>query len=173
MDESELIVIGRIVKAHGLRGEVVVRPSSPGSDVLFHVSPVILETGGRNESREILRGREQGQAVVLALEGVTDRNAAEALVGSQLLLKKRDLPPPSDDEVYIDSLMGLIVVSPTGELLGKVVGFEDGGMQSWLVVERKGREVLVPFTEPLIKIELEAARIILDAPDGLLDPDGT
>jgi ribosomal 30S subunit maturation factor RimM len=63
------------------------------------------------------------------------------------------------------------VVSPAGEKLGQVVDFEDGGMQAWLVVETAKGRSLVPFTEPLMRVDEESERIVLDAPEGLLDPE--
>ena len=169
--DSAVVIVGRIVRAHGLRGELVVAPATLGSDVLFVVDSVLLEQGGTRARREIVHTREQGKSIVLTLDGVPDRTAAEKLIGAQLLVERDELPEPDEGEFYVEDLIGLEVVSPTGERLGKVVAFEDGGMQSWLVVETATGLPLVPFSEPLIRVDEDAGLIVLDAPEGLLDPD--
>jgi 16S rRNA processing protein RimM len=167
MDESEVIV-GRVVRAHGLRGELVVQTTTPGSDVLFHVDAVVVDHRGTRVRRKLRKTREQGRATVISIESCDDRNASEAMVGAQLLLRRSELPPPSEGEVYVSSLIGLPVVDPQGNVLGVVADFEDGGMQSWLVLEANQIRWLVPFTEPMVQVE--PGRVVLDAPEGLLDP---
>ena len=169
--DSSAVAVGRIVRAHGLRGEVVVQPASTGSDVLFLVESVLVDHGGKRNRVPIVNTRMQGKAQVLLLEGVKDRTAAEKLVGAQLWLEYDELPAPEEGEYYVDDLIGLEVFSPAGERLGEVVDFEDGGPQSWLVVETAKGRALVPFTEPMVKVDEESERVILDAPEGLLDPE--
>lgn len=160
-------LVGRVVKAHGLRGGLVARPASDGSDVLLGVEDVTLALAGRSARLHVATARWLGKQVLLDLEGVGDRNAAEGWVGAEVLVD--ELPPPSDGEYYVAALQGLPVVTPAGQPVGKVVDLEAGGPQDWLVVERDGRRHLVPFAEPLVRIEEDPARVVLDAPEGLFD----
>lgn len=166
------IAVGRIVRAHGLRGQLVIQPASPGSDVLLHVRSVVAEQAGKREPLTLRDARQQGKLLLVAFEGYSDRTAAESLVGSDLFLRADALPPPAEGEFYVTSLIGLEVVSPTGTLLGKVVEIESAGTQNWLVVEAPTGRHLVPFAEPLVRIDLPSKRVIIDAPEGLLDGKG-
>jgi 16S rRNA processing protein RimM len=169
--KGALEVVGKIVKPHGIKGALIARPSADGSDVLLHVATVTLEHHGRREPRQVRTAQWQGKQILLALDGVPDRTAAEALVGASLLISADELPEPDEGEYYRTDLIGLDVVRPNGEKVGRVVELETSPMQEWLVVDVGGRTVLVPFTEPLIEVDLEGKRIVVDAPEGLFDPE--
>lgn len=167
--ESDRVLLGRIVRAHGLRGEVVVRPATPGSDVLLDLEELELEQDGRARPIRVIRARVQKDTIVLNLEDVVDRTAAEKLAGATLHVQRADLPPPEEGEFYVDDLIGLPLVDPAGRRLGTVTGFIEGGTQSWFEVDVNGETKLVPFTEPLVQIDLDAGHIVVDAPEGLLE----
>lgn len=164
--------VGRVVKAHGLKGAVIVVPATAGSDVLLDVDSVTLEQAGRRDRRRILDGSADGRGLRLQLEGVATRDAAEALVGATLWLTADELPAPAEGELYFAEIAGFPAVSPQGEPLGTVVDLESAPGQEWLVVERDGRRHLVPFVERLVTIEKDARRVVVDAPEGLFDLDG-
>lgn len=166
----EAIEVGRVVRAHGVRGGLLVRPASEGSDVLLLVPAVELDHAGRRERRKVTSARPQGKGILLQLEGVTDRNGAEALAGAGLWLREDELPPPEEGEYYVADLMGLSVVTPSGEPRGRVVDLESSPAQDWLVVERDGARLLIPFTEGLVEVEFEAGRVVVDGPEDLFDP---
>lgn len=163
------VEIGTIVRAHGLRGEVVVRPAAAGADSLLRVSRVSLDSGGQRRAVEIRRARLQGKGVALTLAGVEDRTAAEALAGARLFVDAAELPPPEEGEYYEEELIGLAVVAPDGRPLGKVTELESAGAQTWFVVETPTGSSLVPFTEPLVRVDLPGRRLVVDAPEGLLE----
>ncbi len=166
---GDLVSIGRIVKAHGIRGGLIARPASDGSDVLLSMKALSLGSAG---SRRVLKAQWQGKAVLLQLDGVSDRNAAEALVGTELLVDKAALPPPDEGEFYEADLVGLSMVDAVnGRSYGRVISLESGPVLSWLVVECDGRDVLVPFTEGLVAVEMAAGRILVRPPEGLFDGD--
>jgi len=170
MSESDpLLVVGRIVRAHALKGEVIVQPASAGSDVLLDVKSVWVGSETSSVARRVRKAQPQGKGVLLGLEGISDRNAAEALIGASVLLRESELPEAGEDEFYVQDLIGLRVESPAGDLLGSVVDIESSENMDWLVVEAGGKRSLVPLTEPLVKVDLDAEKIVLDAPEGLLD----
>lgn len=170
-DQDDRVLLGRAVRAHGLRGEVVIRPATPGSDTLLELEELDMEQNGSWRRIRVLRARPQKGAIVLTLEDVVDRTAAENLVGATFHVHRDELPPPEEGEFYVDDLIGLSVVDPEGRVLGTVSGFQDGGLQSWLEVDVQGETRLVPFTEPLIRVEFDEGRIVVDAPEGLLEGD--
>lgn len=167
MTADPLESIGRVVKAHGLRGEVALRPASEGSDVVTRVKQITLDKDGRRESFEIRSARAQGNTFVLALTGIPDRTAAEGWVGASALLRRSELPAPVEGEFYLHDLIGLPLVSPTGEPIGRVVDLESAPGQEWLVVDGPKGRALVPFAAQLIRIEPD--RLVGDLPDGLFD----
>lgn len=167
--DTDRVLLGRIVRAHGLRGEVVVRPATPGSEVLLELEDLELEQNGRVRAIHVIRARVQKDTVVLTLEDVVDRTAAENLAGATLHVRRADLPPTEEGEFYVDDLIGLPLVTPDGRTLGTVTGFVDGGTQAWLEVDVNGETKLVPFTEPLVQVDADARRIVVDAPEGLLE----
>jgi 16S rRNA processing protein RimM len=168
MNDPE-IEVGRIVRAHGLRGQVIVQPASSGSDVLLQVREIRIEKDGRREQRAVREARRHGNTLLVTLEGVSDRNTAEALVPARLLLAQKDLPAPGQDELYVSRLVGLVVTDASGVERGRVIDVESAGPLSWLVVSTASGERLVPLTEPLVRIEADSGRVIVNAPEGLLD----
>jgi 16S rRNA processing protein RimM len=115
-----------------------------------------------------LEAREQGRIWVLRLEGTEDRNAAQRLVGCELLARREDLGEPGEGQFWWFDVEGLPVWEKGGELLGKVVGFYGTGGIDVLVVEGERGEKLVPIA-PYVNVDLEAGRITVDPPEGLLD----
>lgn len=166
----ELARVGRIVKPHGIRGGVIARPESDGSDVLLHLSSITVDKGGSRRPVKVLRAQWQGKQILLQLEGLADRNAAEALVGADLLVDPALLPEPDAGEYYRDDLVGLVVVGKAdGRRYGPVVELESSPMQEWLVVDFEGRQVLVPFTEGFVEVDEENGLILVDPPEGLFE----
>jgi 16S rRNA processing protein RimM len=162
-----LVRIGKVVRAIGLDGRVGVA----GSDgALGELGKVALQRGeGAPLERTVLDARPQGRVWAMLLDGVADRNAAEALVGSEVLAERDDLGEAGDGLHFWADLEGLAVVTVDGQAVGRVTGLLETGAADVLVVTAEGgREVLVPLA-PYVKVEREAGRIVVDPPDGLLD----
>jgi 16S rRNA processing protein RimM len=136
--------------------------------------PVMDESGGRSFRLSHVRapGGAAGDSVVIArLDGVTDRNGAEALRGLRLYVSRDALPPAEPDEYYHHDLVGLAVALRSGERLGTIAAVHNFGAGDLLEVARDGAEsVMVPFTDPIVPIvDLAAGRVVIDPPDGLFD----
>jgi 16S rRNA processing protein RimM len=112
-----------------------------------------------------------GNRLVLRFEGVEDRGAAEALVGLRLFLEEREIPPLPEGEYYAYDLVGLELVDRAGQRLGRVAALESGGNREYLVVEgEQGGGGLIPLVDVFVRrVDLEAGRIVVDLPEGLLD----
>jgi 16S rRNA processing protein RimM len=166
---SDLVSIARIVRAHGIRGGVVARPASDGSDVLLHLEQVDLRRPGGTTTHRVRRSGWLGRQILLELDGIPDRNAAEAMVGAEAVVPKAALPPAGEDEFYVDQLVGLEVRDGSGKTVGRVAGIEAASLQTWLVVDIAGASRLVPFTEGLVSVDLVSRVVRVDAPEGLFD----
>lgn len=162
-----LVEVGTIVRPHGIRGGVIVRALSDGSDLLLGVEELVVESRGVRTERKVLDSKPHGRQFLLSLAGVDSRNASEALVGSTVLVDRDRYPSAGEDAWWAIDLVGLPVVSPAGESLGKVVDVETSPMQDWLVVERETGRHLVPLTAPLARVD--GHQVVVDAPEGLFD----
>lgn len=108
---------------------------------------------------------------LLLLEGITDRNMAEALRGQKILLDRADLPEPGEDEAYLEDLLGCDVLLPEGRRLGRLDHFEyPAGQEIWAIVTDQGDEVLFPARPEFITgFDLAARTVSIDPPEGLLE----
>ena len=163
---SPLVPIGAVVRAHGVRGWVRVRPFHAGSQALYGVRRIYLG----DEPREVSQVAPERGEWLVKLAGVDDRDAAEALRGRQVALPRAELPAAADDELYVADLVGCRVVDTAGAPLGTVRTVDNYGSQDLLVIDGPRGEVLVPFVEPLVvSVDLEARLIVCDPPEGLLE----
>ena len=145
MSASERVRIGRIVAAHGIRGEVKIRcfTEVPGGR---ERSMVPSRRDGRAVTLTDIRPA-KGPFVIARVENVADRNAAEALVGRDLYVPQDALPPPEDDEWYYSDLVGLSAFDPEGRSLGTVVAVYDFGAGDLIeIAPPAGKPFMVPFT---------------------------
>ncbi|WP_167941986.1 ribosome maturation factor RimM [Desulfobaculum xiamenense] len=190
---GNLVLVGEVTKPHGLRGEVCVRlyadsPSFFDLVDVVHLRPAaeapapdpVPAGRGRRPARpqpprmrrvRIVSWREHKGMVLLVFEGAQDRSAAEALRGSEILVRETELPDLSDDEVYIHQIEGLAVRLEGGEPLGVVREvLTPAGQEIWAIETPDGREVLFPVAEQFVlAVDLEAGFVEIAPPPGLLD----
>lgn len=172
------VSLGVIARAHGIKGALKLHLWNEQSDVLRAGLDVQVGSAGAWRMHRVgsyARG-------LLQLEGVTDRNAAEALQGTELRARRADFPADEGSTWLVD-LVGARVEDEKGRHLGEVVAFSDNVAQVLLEVKTpSGGDVLVPFVEPIVQsVELPAelptgetggrARIVLKPPGGLFDED--
>jgi 16S rRNA processing protein RimM len=166
------LVIGQIVRPHGIRGEVVVvvTTDEPGSRYVAGSALMTDPAPAGPLTIEAVRPH-QGRLIV-AFDGILDRDAADALRGVKLCVDSADLATPTDpDEFHDFQLVGLAAVDGSGADLGEVVGVEHGPATDLLVLRRPdGRRALVPFVKAIVPtVDLSAGRMVLTPPEGLLD----
>jgi 16S rRNA processing protein RimM len=168
------LVVARVGRAHGLRGEVTVEVRTDAPAERF-VPGVRLHLTGRHglagvDAVTLASVRDHNGTLLLAFEEVGDRTAAEALRGATL---EADVPAETGDpEAWYDhQLVGLRVVDPSGGVLGEVVAVEHPPAQDLLVVRRPtGSDRLVPFVGAIVPtVDVAGGVVIVDAPPGLLD----
>jgi 16S rRNA processing protein RimM len=165
----QMAVIGA---AHGIRGELRVRTFTADPLALADYGPLHAKDG---RVFEIVDIRPQGTVVVVRFKGVNDRNAAEALNGTELFVDRSALPAElADDEFYHADLVGLAVKDEAGEMLGTVTAVQNFGGGDILEIASGGRQnVLIPFTSAAVpQIAISAGFIRIDpVAAGLVDDD--
>lgn len=163
-DPARRILLGRIVGAFGVRGEVKLESWTEPRLAIFRYQPWVLRAvdGGERELSGA-RGRESAKGVVAQLPGVEDRDAAEALRGVEVHVPRSALPPASADEYYWVDLEGLAVRTLEGVELGTVSHLFPTGANDVMVV-RGDRERLLPFVQPdcVTSVDFDAGVITVD-----------
>jgi 16S rRNA processing protein RimM len=169
------LIVARVGRAHGLRGEVTVELRTDVPDRRFvlgarlHVIPA-RELRPVPEAVTVRSVRDHNGILLLGFDEVDDRGGADALRGTLL---EADIPNDEQepDAWYDHQLVGLAAIDPAGRALGDVVAVEHPGAQDLLVVRRPdGRYRLVPFVTAIVPtVDVAAGRVVIDAPGGLLD----
>lgn len=165
------VVVGRIGRAHGIRGDVAVEVRTDEPERRLRAGATVLD-GDR--ALTITAARQHAGRLLVHLEGVDDRDAAEALRGRLLEADVDPAERPEDPEDFYDhQLVGLIARDAAGRVVGRVEEVLHLPGQDVLGLRlESGREVLVPFVEALVpEVDLEAGEVVLTDRPGLLDPD--
>ncbi|MDL4818845.1 ribosome maturation factor RimM [Actinomadura opuntiae] len=167
---NDPLVVGRIGRPHGIRGEVTidVRTDDPGGR--FAAGTRIATDPASAGPLTVERARWHSGRLLLRFAGVDDRDAAETLRGTWLVVDSGDIPPSADPDEYHDQqLIGLAVVTAGGAEVGEVADILHHG-QDLLVVRGPGGETLVPFVAALVpEVDVPGGRLVIDPPPGLLD----
>jgi 16S rRNA processing protein RimM len=169
--EQRMAVVGRIARAHGNRGQVIVNPETDFPQDRFQAgAELFIERGGRLEPVVVTAARFTRGRPILALAGTESMNAAEALAGLELLVPVDRLVALPEGTFYWHDLVGCRVETVSGELLGTVSEIEGTLDRSRLVVDDGRGEVLIPLAAEICPtIDPQAKRIVVRPPDGLLD----
>ncbi len=162
-----LVRIGKIVRAVGLEGWLGVAGSEGALASLQQV--VLMRQGEAPSPRSLVGARQQGRLWAVRVEGISDRTTAEAVVGAEVWAERQDLGEAGEGRYFWADLEGLPVVTVAGEVVGKVSGLYETGGVDVLVVTGPGGERLVPLA-PYVEVDRAAGRIVIDPPEGLLDP---
>jgi 16S rRNA processing protein RimM len=171
-----LLVVGRVGRPHGLRGEVTVDVRTDDPDQRFAQGTVLATDPAGRGPLTVSSLRWHSGRLLIRFGDCQDREAAEGLRGIVLVVDAADLPAPSDPEEFSDhQLIGLQVLTVSGESVGLVADVLHHG-QDLLVITgagpRSGTEILVPFVAPIVpEVDITAGRLVIDPPPGLLDPD--
>lgn len=167
---TEQVEIGRVARAHGLRGEVSVKLYFAESELLGSLDSVRL--GSADDCRELTieAARPTPKGWLLKLRGVDDRNAAEALSGAPLWVPRSALPEPGENEYYLSDLVGARVVGPEGEI-GEVIEVRiHPSVDTAVIRAPDGRTLEQPLVDAWVEeVDLDAGVVRLSSTDGLVD----
>lgn len=165
----DLIRLGKILRVHGLRGEVRIHAFSEDPEIFTELGLVRMDNGTEHK---ILSARTQKKQAIVKLAGFETIEAAEKIVGQEVWGERKQLPHTDDGSFYWVDLVGCDVVDMQGLSIGKVESLDSlSGAHDNLVVRlTDGREALIPFVDAMvIDVDLNAKRIRVDLPEGLLD----
>ena len=167
------LVVGRIGRAHGIRGDVSVEVRTDEPELRLGPGAVLLTDPAAIGPLTVETGRVHSGRLLLRFAGVKDRTAAEALRGTMLIAEvDPDETPEDPDEYYDHQLIGLDVVLADGTPVGELTEVLHLPYQDLLTVQRPdGTEVLIPFVEQIVPtIDLDEQRVVIAPPPGLIDP---
>jgi 16S rRNA processing protein RimM len=170
-EQAEFVAVGRIIRAHGVKGEVAVLPLSqiesrfePGSRVLG---------GTEHRPLTVAAVRPHRSRLLVTFEEIADRTAAQAAAGSYLFVPAREVPPPPEGEYWPHQLMGCRVETNRGLVLGEIREIVHGlANDLWVARTDDGAETLIPALKDVVRsVDLEARRIEVDEIPGLTVPE--
>ncbi len=163
---GDLVAVGRIVDAWGLRGGIKVAPHAGEPAALTSATDWWIERDGQYRHWRVREALLHGSAVRALLEGCEGRDAAQALKGSKVWVARSAFPALAEDEYYWVDLIGLDVVDVAGELLGRVRDLMDNGAHQVIVVEVAGEttsDLLIPFVAAVVRsVDLAARRVVVE-----------
>jgi 16S rRNA processing protein RimM len=162
-ENDNTVGVGKISGVFGVKGWVKIFSDTSPKENILNYSPWLLKKAGEVTSVEVVDGKLHGSGVIALIKGVNDRTQAEALLGSEILIRREQLPPPSEGEYYWADLIGLEVVTTEGVILGVVDSLFETGANDVLIVKGE-RERAVPFIKDqvIVRIDREAGRITVD-----------
>ena len=169
--DSPLIAVGEVLRPHGVRGEVRVRPLTDRPRERFRRLEACFlwePARGRREACRVVERTIDADGVRVRLEGVDSPEAARALQGRLLAVERTEVLPPRRGEFYPWQLEGATVESSDGRTLGRFVRVEDSPAQPLWVIERDGREWMLPAVpEFVLEVSVAERRIVANPPEGL------
>jgi 16S rRNA processing protein RimM len=168
---GDLLLVGRVARAHGNKGQVIVNPDTDFPTERFAEGNVlVVEQGGQQVERRIASVRFQQGRPIIALDGVATMNDAEALAGAELKVPAADLAPLPAQTYYRHDLVGCEVRTTGGFVVGKVTDVEGTLERSLLVVASTRGEVMIPMIDGIIvSLDMESRQVVVDPPEGLLE----
>jgi 16S rRNA processing protein RimM len=166
------VVVGRIGRAQGIRGEVTVEVRTDAPEERFSTGAVLVLSGpaGLPPRITVAGHRWQNARLILSIEGIGDRTAAETLRGA-VMEAEVDLTPTDEDEFHDLALVGLAVRQPDGTTLGRISEVLHLPGQDVLAVARPdGAELLVPFVRQIVpEVDVAGGFVVVELPDGLAE----
>ena len=168
---DDMAVVGRIARAHGNRGQVIVDPETDFPEERFKPGSVLqIRRGNATESVEVENVRFHRGRPIIGLAGIDTMDAAEALAGTELRVGRDALQPLPEGSFYRHDLIDCAVETRRGEAIGRVTGVEGDARGSRLVVESRNGEILIPLAEDIcVAVDVAGRKILVEPPDGLLE----
>jgi 16S rRNA processing protein RimM len=169
--DNDCLLVGRVARAHGNRGQVIVNPETDFAEERFKVGHVLLVgAADRAVPKRITAVRFQQGRPIVALEGVATMNDAETLAGAELWMAAADIPPLPANTFYRHDLVGCEVRDASGKPVGRVTSVDGTIDRSLLVVNGDRGEVLIPLAADIcVSVDPGAGVIVVNPPAGLLD----
>lgn len=173
MSKQPLIVVGKVLKPHGLAGEFSIVSHVDSPDFFTLVPKLFLREDSRSRlcRVHVTSWRTHNNRVLLTLDLIQGRDEADRIRGAELLAREEDLPPRREDEIYRRELIDMAVYLPSGVYLGRILEVsEAGGQELWTIRTEEGDDVLFPAHDQLVlEINISKGIVRIDPPLGLLE----
>ena len=168
---TDYVLVGKVCRAHGIKGEVKIYPFSQSPENFVHYKELLLvDLSGRQYNYPIVRARSHERLAIIALDGVSSRDKAEELVGSEVWIRKESLPKIGPNEFYWQDMVGMAVFTTEGQGLGTIKSIFAAGVHDVFVVSGHGKEFLIPAQEEFIEqVDTQAKKMVVRTPPGLLE----
>jgi 16S rRNA processing protein RimM len=174
---TEYYLVGRVRRAHGLRGELVVEALSDAPDAIFAAGRRVFAGNRRGDvtpdpqELHILQSSPFKGGWIVSFDGINDRSAADSWRDRYLLLPESEIAPPSEGEIFIHDLRGMRVVRASGEEVGEVSEIFELPQGLLIEVTRAdAKPVLLPFNDQTVtSVDAERRVIHVDPVEGLID----
>ncbi len=167
-----MISVGRIIRSQGKEGELRLKFEQPALIKFPELKKIQIKKEGVLREYKVIALAPRGKAYHLRLEGVETLAQADALAGAEVLIPEEILGPLKSGEYHIYELRGCTVVDMARGRIGMVVDVDPVPGNELLVVEKDGREILIPFHQSICKeVDVVRKEIRIDPPEGLLDLD--
>jgi len=168
MDKSSLVAVGKVVRTHGVRGALKVHAYGETLGEMEAGEKLFSIEGGGQQQLTLVSLNSQKRVLIVQFEEIGSMNQAQALTGKDLFIDKDRLPRLPPGEYYHFQLIGLSVETKEGKPLGTLRAvFETGGHDVY-VVEKGGKELLIPAIEQVIgEVDLLNGKLVVDLPEGL------
>ncbi|MBF0195297.1 MAG: ribosome maturation factor RimM [Magnetococcales bacterium] len=165
MTESEhidLIFVGRLLGSHGVRGEIKVNSlTEQKEDLLDYPNWVLGAEGGPYKNCTLVSGRSNAKGLIVRLAGVDDREAAQALSGTDIWIPRSQLQELDEGQYYWNDLIGMMVVTESDEELGKIQYLFETGANDVISIDFQGEERLIPYTDEVVLSVDVASKIVV------------
>ena len=163
------MLIGKIVGIHGIKGTNKLRSYAESLSVFLPGRSILVrDLRGREASYEIHWVKPHTGTPLVSFKGITDCDQAKTLIGAELFIPQSELPELDEDTYYWYDLIGIEVVTMTGEFLGRIESIIETGSNDVYVVKSNEKEVLIPALESVVlDIDFEHKRMQVDLPEGL------
>ena len=187
-NDTPLVQVGHLSKAHGIRGEVALVLTADSPDLIKGAVVLKPRSQGPEKRLVVEKARFHHGKLLVSFQGVATRNDAELLCGHGVFVPKDRLPPLEEDELYLSDLPGLRVFLAADAARGAPAGSEDGqpqpgreigviasvdvpaGQELWTIVTPDGKEILFPAVDQfVVSIDPEQGTACIDPPPGLLE----
>jgi 16S rRNA processing protein RimM len=170
MDKDDTLLIGKIVGVHGMKGYLKVYSFDESVDLFEPGGQIRLKSGSGTVNTFTVKDVQSYKNILrIAFDGISDRTAAETLIGSELLLKRSEMPEPEEGRWYWCDLIGLSVHDIDGTYLGHVENLFETGSNDVLVVKHGDEEILIPVIPSIVcEVDFENQKINVDLPEGLI-----
>src|SRR5687768_7451988 len=171
MDWEQMVLVGRIARPHGVRGQVIVNPETDFVDDRFVSGATMwVRSSQGEEALTIASARVQNGRPVIAFDGFASIEDVERLAGLELRIPEESLQALGEGTYYQHQLVGCAVETVDGLLIGEVSRVDGGAGGSLLTVRGAQGEVLIPFAQHIcVDVDVEGRRIRIDPPEGLLE----